>query len=786
MLALVGVLGLAIRAPLAAQTAGGSPDLTSLIPDGMFQLSDVAVFQGSGGGVTAVATTTLMGDTATVLASMGPGTGGARRLIFALAPSDWSLSRAFPSLSNPVLDALPFAHVGLVVSSQNVDIPAAELSDDEWDFWHQIYQSDDFALRLTPGLNLIAAIPSEQLPADHPLRRVMDALGIAQGSILLQGTLGSSLGLLRGGATAEALRDMYLRAELPPMHPPGSPKWFRSGQLALEITGQPSIRLVGEMNVTIDDADLQFFLAAMLARSGLSLSGGMEAAQPWVAPFGISWLTLKRVVLEIGITPTGSVDLGFGGAAVIGRKDIDVAVSIALSPAGVPDNFMMQGQSDSGVGLSDLVQLQAGMAAARPAAAGATGLGSGATTIPIGALPDVEIKSLGLKFAPKADPVLGIERGFRIAGRLWLPTGPGGTLQNFAGVDANVGDSGIWVRGDMNAWSLGPLAFDDAKLDLTATHQDQHLIVHGRVQLGTSSDQLDLAITRDSLHFHTETELFGLFHAMLDARAGFQLRNPTFTVDGVVSNDFGTYFQPILRDGVLRFASTGQAVVAGAERAADAMRRALAVEDATVAQLRSALERQRANAQAAWTAAGRRAASALAAADAAARARDAARSLWAGTPRRRPALRAARYADYLRLAAAYGVAAGRYVAAQSAANALKSILDAIPPVDRNVLLLAADAATAALRARLEEAERNLDALATHLDQVVSAVRSGADPLAIQYAAFHANLAVVQGGGSMSWTVRGTFVGQPFDLHQQLDFGSPAQAAADLLTGLLRG
>ena len=48
-------------------------------------------------------------------------------------------------------------------------------------------------------------------------------------------------------ATGDALRDIFLRAELPPMRPTGSPEWFRSGQLALEITGDPSLRLAGEI-----------------------------------------------------------------------------------------------------------------------------------------------------------------------------------------------------------------------------------------------------------------------------------------------------------------------------------------------------------------------------------------------------------------------------------------------------------------------------------------------------------------------------------------------------------
>ena len=537
-------------APLAAQ-APDPGDLAEFLPEGMFELSDLAIFKGTGGGVTAVATTTLMNVPAHVLATMGPGSGAARRFIFALQPSDFSLTRAFPALANPALDDLPLSDVGVVISNQDVRLHSSQLTDDEWAFWSVIYKADEFELRLTPGINLIAAIPATSLPAGSPLVGVMNALGIEGGNILLQGTLGRSLALLRGGVSAAALRDLYLRAELPPMRPPGSPQWFRSGQLALEITGQPSVRLVGEMDVTIDEAELEFYLAAMLARTGMSLAGGMRAEEPWVAPFGIGWLTMKSVVLQIGLTPTG-VLLGFGGAAVIGEKDIDVAASIVVSPAGAPTAFAMRGASEAGVALSDLAKVQAGMAAAREAAAGNTTLGSAPPLIPLDALPEIALRDITLAFATQPNPELNIQRGFRIAGRLWLPTGPGGALRDFAGVDAGVTDEGLWVRGDIGAFTLGPLAFDDAELDLTATRTEQRLVLRGQVQLGLSRQLIDLYIARDALRFRSETELFGLFHATLSAQASFQLTNPSFMVEAVMQNDFGEYVQPILREGILR------------------------------------------------------------------------------------------------------------------------------------------------------------------------------------------------------------------------------------------
>jgi hypothetical protein len=70
--------------------------------------------------------------------------------------------------------------------------------------------------------------------------------------------------------------------------------------------------------------------------------------------------------------------------------------------------------------------------------------------------------------------------------------------------------------------------------------------------------------------------------------------------------------------------------------------------------------------------------------------------------------------------------------------------------------------------------------------MLAAIESGADPLAIEHAEFHASLAILQGGGAMSWLLRGTFVGQPFELRRELNFTSPGQAAAAILTGLIQG
>jgi hypothetical protein len=786
----------AMTAPLltaAAQGAAGF-DIASLhLPPGFLRLSDLALVTEADGAITVTAKTTLLNAETRVLATVLPRGTGRPDLLLGLKPQDWSLSKSIPGLANPVLDGLTLSHVTLVLSNRELVVGAAQLSDEAYDFYREVYAQDDFTLILKPGINLIAAIPAEGLPPDHPLRRVMDALGIEKGTVLLQGSLGKNIAVLTGGGGGGgggggAIKDLYLRAELPPMHPPGSPDWFQSGQLALELTGAPSVRLVGSMRVKVQEDTLAFFLAAALARTGISLSGGMEAVHPWVAPFGIQWLTLDEVILQLALTPTGSVQLGFAGKAIIGKKDIDVAVAIAVSPVGVPTNFMMRGQSEAGFGLSDLVELQRRMAAARDAAAAAAGAAPPAAgpMIPLDALPNIAFRSLALQFAPKPDLELHIEQGMKLKGRMWIPAAPAPdtSMTDFAGVDVGVTNDGLWARGDLGAFKLGPLTWQDAKLDLTATRQDQHFQVSGDVELFSAHQKVDVSLSRTGFEFHTVSELYGLFHATLDASSKFDLKHPSFTIDGVVDNDFGAYVQPILRTGVERFATGGQAVVQRAATALAAVQEALARSQATAAQLRAVLETQRAGAERAWQGAQARADQARASAAAALAATNSAKATWQSTPARQIALKAARRATWLSWAATYAARAAAYASLETIAAAGRRVLDALPPVDRNVLLLAADTATALIRGRLEVAQGQLTAIKSRLDAILAAVATGEDLFTVEHAEIHAGLDALLRGQAANWKITGTFVGQPYKVERTLDFSEPARAVADMLKGLI--
>jgi hypothetical protein len=757
------------------------------LPSGFLDLGDLDVTSEGDGTVTATAVTTVGGARADVLLTLNRAP-GSRGYLIGIRPDDWSLGKALPDLALPALDGLTLSNVVLVVAADSVNRSSDEMEEGEYDFYQGILGEESFTLRLRPGINLLAAIPVDRMPEGHPLLGIMDALGIERGVVRLQGTLGRSLTMLATpGGGAAALRDLFLRAELPPMRPPGSPEWFRSGQLALEVTGDPSIRLVGEMNVRIQDDELAFFLAAALAKAGVSLSGGLKSEEGWDQPFGIQWMTLRKVVLKIGITPAGSVQLGFGGDLVVGKKDMAVAVALAISPTGVPTNFIFAGESEAGFGISDLAELQQKMAAARDAAAAAAGTAgplAGDASIPIDALPQVEFRDVALKFAPKDEPDLGVQRGMAIKGRLLLPGGSDGSLTDVAAVDVNVGEDGLWVRGKLAAYRLGPLTWEDALLDLTATREEQRLRLAGDVQLLGSRQKVDLDMSRTQLRFSTRTELYGLFRARLDALAAFDLRQPKFRVKGVAESDLGELLSPVIRDGAVAFVAASGPVLEQADAAIAGIREALGRADATAAELRAAIERQRDAARAGIENARRGLREAGADVAAARAERDRARALWDATPVREVALKASRRAAWLRLVARYNVAAGRYASQAAVLGGAERVLAALPPVDQNVAVAAATAAAATIRAQLAQAEQNLEGLRKRIEAVSAALRQGGTLIAIDRAELEADLEALSAGRAVEWRLAGNFTNTPFDIRESLDFSDLASVGGKVLTRLI--
>ena len=779
------VVGVAIL-PMQAQ-AQSDFDLGRLqVPPGFLDLSDVAISVDQDHTITMTAKTTLMNADTYVLLSSLPAEGGKRRLILGLKPDDWSLTESIPSLDLPALDGLTLSHVGLVLTSDDVRMASSQLPEQDRWFYQEVYGSDEFTLVLKPGINLISAIPVADLEEGHPLLFVMDALGIEKGVVLLQGTLGKSLALIGSpsGSRGNILEDLFLRAELPPMRPPISPPWFLGGQLALELSGVPSLALAGEMTVLIEETELTFRLATTLAKTGISLSGGLKTDEPWESPFGIDWLIFNGATLMVGVTPTGSITLGFAGDMVIGEKDIRTAVMVAINSfTGVPTNFIFDGESEEGVAFSDLVEVQQRMAAARRRAQAAVGGEPKESRIPLDRLPDMAIQSMALKFAPKDSPELGVERGFRVAGDLLLAK-PGGTPEKFAAVDVGVGDMSIWAKGELGAFTLGPLVWQDAMLDIELSAETQHFMVKGEAAFLGASRMLDVSVSREGFSFKSERRLYDLFTAELAAESVFDLKAPAFKVDAKVQNDFADAVVPLITNGLVRFAEAGEQVLNQTRSAVEALDKVLANQEATAETLEAALQAQRAQARSRLAAAEQAAAEARAQMNSAKSARDAASRAHSDTPRRQAGLRAQRLRTLTQRTAAYNATRVAYNARQAAYAAQQQVFDALPPV--SALMVAADSAVGVLRTQVTNAKTSFEQLTAKYTRLIESIASGAPPLTIESAEFHGDLEDMIRGRGVQWKIAGLFTGEHFLLDKLLSFSDVDEAVAQILQSLIRG
>lgn len=455
---------------------------------------------------------------------------GKAQIITGFQLKNWALSDTLPVLQGTAIEMLRFNTVALILSKSEGLILSADLSPEAHAFYKTIYGSDDFTLKMQPGVQLVGAVPM----ANNPLTTPMSAIGIDSQQLLVVGSLpGSILGL--GGPAG--LAGLGLRAELPPITAlPGNPDWFVQGQLALEVTGQPSIGLVGELtvNMTKDILGtkspeptpdiLTFSIESKIQREGPSVAiamvGALDTVGDWQAPFGIDWLTVKDTALKISVNAYGDIGLGFAGGVIIGEKDIAGAIALSINAyTGVPTNFILEASSDSGLQMQDLVKLQHAMAKA---------VDPLAIELPIVQLPDMSIKSMHLKFAPRNDPDLDVTAGLAISGDLWLPTGPTGAAESFASINMDIGYEGIIAQGHLGAFAIGPVKWQDAMLDFELSLLNQHFLISGALDSPFVGGHLDLAITREGLHLDSLINI-AEFNAGLTADASFDLTHPTFT-----------------------------------------------------------------------------------------------------------------------------------------------------------------------------------------------------------------------------------------------------------------
>ncbi len=505
-------------------SADAPPEIPAL------SLRDVALTIETGATPTTsfAATASVEGFDVDVLATAMRPSSGSTKVIFGVGFESWGMADLLPDVAGTPLEALEFPRTALVLSTYQGRLRPASMPRPLTEFLERAVPAE--SMELQPGLSMLGSLDF----AGTALERPMEALGFSGASFPITGTLpGKMLGLSGSSTGGAGLGALSLRVSLPDIRPPGSPEWFVSGRVSLVVSGEPSIGLEGSMTVAIDEDVLTFVVGAQFVRRGagvtISIFGILEADEPWVAPLGVEWLTLERAALELTITPIGSIGVGFAGTMELGTKDVEAALALEISAAtGVPTNLILRGASNAGISTNDLLLLQRSIAGA----AGAKPL------IDASEYPSLTLRDAEFQFAPKSSDVLGVQAGFIIAGDAYAAVG-GGAQQRFAFLDVRIGVDGLRAAGNLRAYELGPLDWNDIDLDLELSPTDQHFIFDGGVELLGIDSRVSVDLSTRSVFFAGRqalrdlTRIVDLFEEIAaDPAAGVQKLSDLFELSG--------------------------------------------------------------------------------------------------------------------------------------------------------------------------------------------------------------------------------------------------------------
>ena len=289
------------------------------------------------------------------------------------------------SLPEPLASEV-IPEVAFVVSGTPGSISLADLTPPELEFFSGAFGSLP-AIDLAPGLNLAGEIPLAALP--EPMLVALGVDSDTTAAIQLEGAIELELSI--GPSPSILLVSLSLKAVLPAgLGLPGLPTWIvlAGDGLSLELNydssegaSEISLAVAGDFNADLNGTDLGFHLGLTLQigdTTSVEITG--NTTTPWVAPFGIPWLTLDEVSLTITVEGT-DIGVSLASEFTIGTTPFAVSLDITGS-AGALDVTISA--SAGSLSSDDLVALLA-------KAGDAAGIPTAGLTIPNVTLTGVEV-----------------------------------------------------------------------------------------------------------------------------------------------------------------------------------------------------------------------------------------------------------------------------------------------------------------------------------------------------------------------------------------------------------
>ncbi|NOX29974.1 MAG: hypothetical protein GXP35_08010, partial [Actinobacteria bacterium] len=291
-----------------------------------------------------------------------------------------------------------------------------------------------------------------------------------------------------------------------------SPVWFDRATLKVEISiedGSIGFGLVGQMTVNMPDPSdanpdktqkVSFSIDATIEATPGSVSftigGGLTPGTGWDTPFGIDWLDLQALRLEISITvgPNSSVQVGVRAKVRVGPSTFDGSFAIEVLPGGLSFGFRVAADA---IELRDLAALAAKMADSPGA-------------FDPSSVPNASLRNVELSFSTIDAPNLCLVEGVKLSADLYLDSpmasagGSGeepiaacggqrsGTAANaacladdacFARVAFSVSEDGITASAALNELDLGAIVVSDVQIALELTTSNQAFSASGMLSI---------------------------------------------------------------------------------------------------------------------------------------------------------------------------------------------------------------------------------------------------------------------------------------------------------------
>jgi tetratricopeptide (TPR) repeat protein len=462
------------------------------------------------------------------------------------------------------------------------------------DFYRDVFGPGEFELEIQDGVNLLTAASVEA-----EVRSGTQMLGLNLEKLVLQGSnlknfdaeeLGQAK---RDGKLLKAMgREAELRARLTDLKIKGLPKEFQIRDLALLVTGQPTVGLEFFMTVGTgnDQRDFRCQAKFMMANQqnqglqGVSISATSDVDQPWRNALGLKGLEMRDLKMEIRYERTGAaapptVLIGVGGKMKFAEKFVEVVGGVQ-SKAGILVGFF-RGSINS-INRDDLVAVIND--------AHALASNQDRKRIDARSLPDFELRDATFNFAPLGgSEELGIESGIGLEGELVLFGSPVGQADV-------LGDSNqplVRLTANVNRFRIADIELHDTKLDVRmASDASSYFRFKGGARVMDIEATAEAELSVDKTFVHMTGKVANKFEADLMYRTP-SLDNPVWEFEAGFKDDFSRQLGARAATDIRAWAESTKRDYDKASRDIDIAKREVSRINNDIANMRNKVETER-------------------------------------------------------------------------------------------------------------------------------------------------------------------------------------------------